>query len=347
LTERDLVKDKAMEDLQPSQMDEMRPYIDLADESSARGRRVIYVLVVATTLIGAAVWGYRPESWDNQEIAVVSFAARHLGEQPDPQKSSKTDLALFQNAKAYVAILGRVWKQDKDAKEFLLARKQNLQRMADDNYAHLKVPIIGVACNVNDIGLVGGFVLVVLLLVLRFALMREKANIKRTFEEAVTRGCLVETYTLLSMSQVLTVPPGGAANSRSDRLWNHVHKWLFVLPAIALGSALLVDVDTIDAGWVISPKNTLVELIGGGFFLVCVLFLTYSCFVQSFEMDRIWEKYASAARDASLAIGRNVGDETRTFASRAEAVSQTENSDSRQESTNDEANTALPPPVKP
>jgi hypothetical protein len=282
-------------------MDEMKPYIELVDEASARGRRVIYFLVVATMLVGAAVWNCRPGSWDNREIEVVRFAEKHLGEEPVVQTSTKVQVALFERAKAYLEASGRKWKKDRDTTLYLSERSKSLQRIFEDNYGHFKVPIIGVAFHSNDTDLIGGFGLTVVLLVLRFSLMRERANVSRAFQEAVLRNCVVDTYVLLSMSQVLTVPPGIGMNQISQTFWNGIHKGLFVLPAIVQGSVLYIDYETFYYGWVISPADATLGIVGGGVFFICMLLLIYSCFHQSNATDRIWRLYSGASAPDPLA----------------------------------------------
>jgi len=129
-----------------------------------------------------------------------------------------------------------------------------------------------------------------IVLVLRFALIRERVNIARTFKEARARDALDETYALLSMSQVLSVPPeSGVSNQRN---WNHVHKGLFALPAVVQACVFYLDLKTLKFGLIISPLNTWTEVIGGCCFLVCIVLLTASCLWQSLQTDRIWKDYA-------------------------------------------------------
>ena len=213
-------------------------------------------MIVATMLVGAAVWNYSPGSWDNREIAVVSFAASHLGKELD-KGASPGEIALFARAKDYIALLGYPWQKDKQTEGLLRDQSLTLQRTSEDNYSHIKAPIIGIAFNANDMGLIGGFGLLAILFVLRFAIMREKANLAITFRLAARRGCVNRTYRLLSMSQVLTVPPGIVAH---QRFWNAVHKGLFVFPTVVFSYVVLVDLMTMRLGWVISPSNAFIEV---------------------------------------------------------------------------------------
>jgi hypothetical protein len=273
---------------------DMNDYIALVDEASARVRRVIYVMVVASALIAAAAWNYRTSSWDNLRLAVVDFAAAHLGEEPERTTADSEQAYLLPYAKAYVKALHKEWKPDAATKAALLDRQKTMQHGFDDTYGHIKVPILGIGFNANDIGLVGGFGLMVVVFVLVLSMMRERANIRHAFAKAILERCVPDVYRVVSMSQVLTVPPGLIASQRVQPWLNRIHKALFALPAAVQILVVYVDIQTFHYGWAISRFNTLVELIGGGAFLLGILILTVWCFVESAKKDRIWDIVARA-----------------------------------------------------
>ena len=77
-----------------------------------------------------------------------------------------------------------------------------------DNSWIIRVPFLGFSFDVNDLGLLGGTGLLVVLVCYRFFLTREVDNLRLSFEEArrIGKAELEEFYKLLAMRQVFTVP---------------------------------------------------------------------------------------------------------------------------------------------
>ena len=271
-------------------MNEFKPYLEGLSQAATRTRLSLYMLVVASTLIGSNVWNYRPGSWDNRHIEVVNYAANHLGEaRPD----NTEEQALHDKAIEYVAVRDLQWNGENErTRQFLRELEKDLRDRMASKYGQIRAPIIGVAFNPNDTGLIGGFVLAVFLMVLRFSMARENETIQLAFEEAKRRNILSACYELLRMSQVLTVPPKYGAESQSQPRWNLLHKTLFLLPLLVQFFVVLVDIRTFQYGWVVSHSSTIIELLGGVGFFIVILVLTVSCYRVSWSTDEYWRQYA-------------------------------------------------------
>jgi len=268
-------------------MDELREYIEGVNAASARSRTALYVMIMASTLIGASVWNYRRGSWDNRHMEVVIYAARHLGDETaDPGHE-----VLFEKAREYVSLIHREWQKDEKTEGVLLGLFETLRDQFHEKYGQIKVPILGIAFNPNDTGLIGGFALTVFLMILRLSLARENDTLKTTIDRAEEKGVLRPVYDVLRMTQVLSTPPQPSSPSHvPNRIWNSLHKWLFALPAIVQLCVVIADLNTFKDGWAICRLNTIVELVGGTIFLVAIIFLTLSCRIVSRSTDECWNK---------------------------------------------------------
>ncbi len=224
----------------------------------------------------------------------MAFAAAHLGESPENTTAKADQIHLLPYAQRYVEALNLEWRPNSETKAILVERHRALQRLFDENYGHIKIPIIGIGFNANDTGLFGGFGLFVVMFVLYFALKRERANVVNTFAKAVFEKCLPDVYRVMSMSQVLTVPPGFVAGHRTQRWLNRSHKVLFVLPGAVQVFVVYIDFGTIRYGTAISRFNTLFALTGESVCLVGIVLCTISCFYESYKTDAIWQGVAHA-----------------------------------------------------
>ncbi|MBV9925849.1 MAG: hypothetical protein JOZ96_12595 [Acidobacteria bacterium] len=82
----------------------------------------------------------------------------------------------------------------------------NLLRTYLDNMLLVRIPILGTAIHVNDLGLIGGLTLIVLLLMMRTSLSREIKNLNYSFKKATEANRLDEFYHALGMRQLFTIP---------------------------------------------------------------------------------------------------------------------------------------------
>ncbi len=92
-----------------------------------------------------------------------------------------------------------------------------------ENIRFVRAPFFGIAFDVNDLGLVGGVAVIIILLLMRYSLSREIKNLNISLREAVDHGKLPAFYHALAMRQVFTVP-----HMKGEKR----NKWLGVAPRI-------------------------------------------------------------------------------------------------------------------
>jgi hypothetical protein len=125
---------------------------------------------------------------------------------------------------------------------------------------------LGVRFQPNDVGLIGGFALFVMLMVLRFSLARESANLGLIVERAARMKQVGTMYDILSMGPVLSVPPT-RSRSLPPRLDSKLHFCrnclplsLFLFPWFMPSGSVLMHLITFRHGWMICHWNTGIEL---------------------------------------------------------------------------------------
>lgn len=199
----------------------------------------------------------------------------------------------FNDARKWVA--GRGFYETAQARQYA----QALDQARITNIVLLRTPLVGTIFDVDDLGLVGGFALMTLLLMFRFTLWREYNNLWVTFRQARTEH-LEYCYRSLAMQQVLTVPPALAGSRPPQKPLGKVVRLLYFLPLFVQVVILLNDLGTIDLGIALNPWATGLSLSLGALWLIFTCFLTMYCFQLSISIDKEWQKWASKARRPSM-----------------------------------------------
>jgi hypothetical protein len=152
----------------------------------------------------------------------------------------------------------------------------------------VKIPFFGLSFDINDLGMFSGFAFFVVLMILRFSLARELANLRLAFSEATARNQLRDCFKLLSMGQVLTVPRSTGVTS--NPFTRNLHRTLYALPVLILGFIIYHDVVTLKSGQLFSTFNTVLSLLlSAGFFMINLI-LTFQCIITSLDFDATWDK---------------------------------------------------------
>lgn len=177
-------------------------------------------------------------------------------------------------------------------KEFYSA----LMKSYVDNTFTIKVPFFGITFDVNDLGLLSGFAFLILLILFRFSLMREYENTYLAFEAVEDdKEILVPFYNLLSMRQVLTIPPilkpiPGMQHREGFRWATIIPKILSFLPFGTLTVVVINDFLTQNIGDILSSGHTLFLYIASVALGVLVLVTTVSCLRVWINIDNEWHK---------------------------------------------------------
>jgi hypothetical protein len=155
--------------------------------------------------------------------------------------------------------------------------------------ALVRIPFFGIVFDVNDLGLLGGFTFVVVLMWFRFSLWREYNNLRTTFREVKSEHLKI-CYMTLAMNQVLTVPPALSQNQPREKPWGTVVRLLYFLPVIIQLTIFLYDCYSFEDGRLVNEFNTIFGISVSLCFLVLSGMLTYWCYHLSDEIDKEWDK---------------------------------------------------------
>ena len=165
------------------------------------------------------------------------------------------------------------------------------------------MPVLGINFDINDLGILGGFTLIVLLVWVNYSVWHQSTNLNIAFdfakqlEKKGEAGLLYHTYQNLAMRQVLTIPPKPASirSSKEDRIkvWiQKVSKLLYALPLTVQTIEVAHDWDTLDLGRLTNPSSTNIVLIAEALFLALILVLTLTCFYIWRRTYNTWKTVA-------------------------------------------------------
>lgn len=273
--------------------EEIKTLIDATKAAGDRSRRIVLLLVFSSVIAFAAFWNSHPQGWASQRFHFINktYEKYILDKLPDSSKEK----FLYRNT---VKLKDSSDITDARMNEFLEPRNINtvdelefLKRVyfnIKENTFSVKIPILGVTFDINDLGLFSGLTLSLLLLILWFCLEREWENLKVTFEE-VSKVDLRHYYKIMSMSQVFTVP--AKENRDLNLLWIILPKILYLLPLITQLLICLNDLNTSIYVRPISGHATDVYNFVNIVSIVCISVLTIVVLVYTIRIDLLWNKY--------------------------------------------------------
>lgn len=214
-------------------------YVQSFKTASDRTKHALYAVTIACVLIATATWNIRPQGWARQRVErwkKQSISAKTSPAQSDAQQIQPVSISPAQ--------LNGQQKQSGSAQE---APTQKL----DGHYAQrvvermmiLDIPALGISLDVNDLGIIGGIALLMLLSLLWLTIGREHENlylalfkVKQIYDadpgESNNRdGKANLLYHALAMGQVLSRPPTLARWRRSPVMTTMFATLLFLMPA--------------------------------------------------------------------------------------------------------------------
>ena len=222
---------------------ELDQYVDAFRLSSTRSRVALYVVVIATALIGVTNYNVQDWSWPRKRMA--TWFKHKIWE-----------------AKPATATTPAVLTANPVIKPLIMTGDPALLQAARDEFGKQFVartvftssPLPGVSIDVNDLGVMGGGALTLLMLVLLVCLMREHENLylalykvrqfarARNHEHGSSDANLL--YHALVMSQVLASPPT-LARWRNRGTLRHFGV-IYLLPLGVYVWVILTNYDTFD-----------------------------------------------------------------------------------------------------
>jgi hypothetical protein len=199
--------------LEPSDA-ELKEYVEAFKTSSDRARYALYVAIIASVLVGIANYNLQSWGWPTKRIETWYKFDRSAQTVPSPlhlQEPAALAISEHSDRKA------PEWLFNGDGEQLRTAREEYLKQFIS-RYVFASSPIPGVWIDANDLGVVGGVALTLLMLIFAICIVREHENLYlslykvRSLAEADknpsdpnSRANLL--YHALAMRQVLSSPP--------------------------------------------------------------------------------------------------------------------------------------------
>lgn len=266
----------------------MQPFIDAVNDASIRARKIIFVMITASVVFFIPEWNTFDVGWQSSRMHLARKALEYRGwptetRQKLENSGDKNELDIFDRSKQFYVRRG--FANTNELAQFVT-------KLENDHSFVVGIPSFNVSIQTNDLGIFCGFTFVVLLSMLRMSLARSLSNLKITFsqvgEDAGASEVRKQVYNLLSMSQVLTVPPEEQPD-QSSRLWTYLAKAFIFLPLLV---QLIIgghDIATYQRGLILSSVATGWTVLGNILFLGFVVTLTFACTRLAREYDKIFD----------------------------------------------------------
>jgi hypothetical protein len=279
---------------------EMKEYIEATADSAKRTRTVTVILVVASVLVAIGWYNSLRTSWQLQRVRRAF----------DPDTDVATGF-LDTAHRPKILVPGADGKSPADR------YREDLQvaavRAYIENVRFIHAPFFGIAFDVNDLGIIGGVGLVIVLLLMRYTLSREIKNLNVTFREAVHHHELSAFYHAMAMRQVFTVPE---MKGEKRNAWLAISPRLIcVLPAIVFAAG--VGYDYYSVVWLHVYKFAEVKgtLITEALWFVIILYLSIRCWERQTHIDGVWRRYWSRLAGQRTSVIRLKDDLVERFGS--------------------------------
>jgi|GEM_PF-6057332 len=268
--------------------DDIREYVDAFRVSSDRARYALYAVIITTVLMAIANYNLQLWSWPIHRIEEWYRYAR------DDQRCKAAPVTKDKSDPCFVPseLLGG------DPMKLLVAREEYVKQIASRSVFNAS-PIPGVSIDYNDLGIIGGIALVLLMIVLVICITRESENLYLALYK-VRRLCSIPDkghaqgdskanllYHALAMSQSLSSPPTLARWKNRGIL--HHFGIVFFLPVLVYLWIFYCNWKTKAVGE--SYKMNMDHFLGSQVILAIVLLvLSTTAWALSRAMGKRWER---------------------------------------------------------
>lgn len=261
---------------------EGRDYLTAASGSASRTRSVTLTLVALSVVMFIGMLNSIEHSWAGARIMASqdsesAYVISHIG-LPPIAAVSKRDSDEYKRARAAY-------------EERYQQLYSSLMRSYVETGFAVRVPFFGVAIDVNDIGFIGGFAFVIVLIMFDLSLRRERENLDVAFAYASVTGQLRALYDLLAMHQLFTAPRRRADARRG--LTALLPKVICLLPLIVQAAVVGHDIATNAVGESLDPPHNSVLLRWEIIWSLVMIPLTGWVVFHMVQIDRIWDSWAS------------------------------------------------------
>jgi hypothetical protein len=250
----------------------LRDYLDAAISASNRSRNIIVIFVITSVIVG-----------------IGTLNALALGWAADRLKASKTIDSIYVHEKIGVP-------PPKNTPEYQAYDEHYKQLYGAfvtsyvESALAVRAPLFGVAIDVNDLGAVGGFALLIELLMFGIAVRRECKNLNIGFIRAQSEDALPVFYDILAMAQVLTIPAHEPADQRHGA--RSVVGLICFLPLVAQATLVAHDIYTDSTGVLLDNLHDKILLFVELGWLFLIVGLTVRIWRQVHDTEAIWNEWA-------------------------------------------------------
>jgi len=232
--------------------EELREYVDAFKTSSDRARYALYFVVIATILIGISNNNIQNSSWPLRRLDTWYKMAK-----PNLQNQTANTPVIPGTGRPPASLESNIPKTiARGNPERLRIAREEYHRQFISHAILTSSPIPGVWIDANDLGLVGGIALLLLMSVLFFCVAREHENLYLALYR-VRSLCELDGYMsgsspanllyhALAMRQVLSFPPT-LARWRSRGVLGHFG-FVFLLPVLVYSWLIWTNFKTREVG---------------------------------------------------------------------------------------------------
>jgi hypothetical protein len=215
----------------------VQDYLESAADASRRTRFITIAMIVASVLVLVSVLNSWDQGWISLRINALQrkklYAVRQFpllcqcDEGVDPNDCKKLEPHETEDVKSVldeIPLQSAAVERNPTAKEQekLLEKKRSdcaqekerldkftdaLVRSAAETKYTVHVPFFGVAFDINDVGILGGVALLVVLVLLRLSLRSQIVSLRIGFKKAFDCNEEEDFYDILAARQVFTFPP--------------------------------------------------------------------------------------------------------------------------------------------
>jgi hypothetical protein len=244
----------------------IKEYVDTAADAAGLTRTVTVILTVACVVIFVGFWNSLHSSWAAERVRAA------YGE----------NISIFN-----VLESDSNHPNEAERDKYRESLRDEVLKTYINNTRFIKIPFFEIAIDINDLGLMGGGALVIIMLLFAFCLSREIRNLNLSFREAFYHEELKTFYHALAMREVFTVPE--ISSERQNPVLVIAPKLLCVLPLTILTLTVFYDIFSIIRYRVYVFTDVSSILFFETSVLVPILWwISLTCLEKQFQIDMIW-----------------------------------------------------------
>lgn len=246
-----------------------------------RTRVALVTTVISSILVFAALWNSWQGSWSNQRLQLTrdAITLKIWNVQLRDSLTTSTQKDEFDKARSFAILRGIA-----DSSR-LVEVHQEMQNILIEEISNIRIPIIGIIFDINDLGIASGLSFIALVLWLRFCLMRQLQNLRLTIKEAASQNQLPYCSGILSMHQLFTITE---TEEGISQIWKKIPTYLIWLPLLVITLVFGHDIYSYNYGVSISFLNTMIVYVISLIAVIAVSYLTISCYSLLRKIDKVW-----------------------------------------------------------